>query len=321
VIKYFILLVVALSGCSSQVTITTEPLVETRYAINKQTLFNHLSYLADERMQGRGVNSQGSLLAQQYISEQLALANISPYQSTQYEHPFTFERGFKTYQAANIVGYIPARINTNKTIVLSAHYDHLGAVGSTVYYGADDNASGVAALLAMAKVINESPLIHNVIVLFTDAEEKGLKGAFHFVDHHQSSLMHYVLNINLDMLAGSQSTKVLRFISDDLNKITNKETVLTFRQRHYNQHIKIKHGFKQAVGINKAHSRRSWKTASDHGAFNKKKIPFIYYGVGLHDNYHTKKDTFNRVNKDFFWHSANIIYDQVLFIDQHLTHN
>lgn len=318
-IKYFTFLVlIALSSCSSTLVITSKPLLETSYAINKQSLLRHLSYLADDPMQGRGVNTNGSILAQEYIIDQLKTAHIQPYKSEKFRHFFTFERGFKNYQAANIVGFIPAKTRTTKTIVLSAHYDHLGAVGSKVYFGADDNASGVAALLAMSKLLADSPLKHNVVILFTDAEEKGLKGAFHFVEHHHSYLDNYVLNINLDMLAGSSSTKVLRFISDDLIKIANRDIIFTFKHRHYNQNIKIKHGFKQAAGINKTQSRRSWQTASDHGAFYKKNIPFIYYGVGLHENYHTKNDYFQNVNTGFFWHSTNIIYDQLLFIDQHL---
>jgi len=77
--------------------------------------------------------------------------------------------------------------------------------------------------------------------------------------------------------------------------------------------VKVIKGFRKNVG-GKNH-RVNWLKASDHYAFHKNDIPFIYYGVGLHKNYHTSKDTYKNANKDLYVKSTNLIHQKILFID------
>ena len=83
--------------------------------------------------------------------------------------------------AANVLGSIPGTNGGARSIVVSAHYDHLGVQGDRIYHGADDNASGVAALLAAARWFAAHPLRHAMLFAAFDAEELGLKGAQTFV--------------------------------------------------------------------------------------------------------------------------------------------
>ena len=88
-----------------------------------------------------------------------------------------------------------------KYIVITAHYDHLGIQSGKLFYGADDNASGVAAMLAIASFLPMIDLHHSIIFLATDAEEKGLIGARVALDYFPIELSQIVFNLNLDMIA------------------------------------------------------------------------------------------------------------------------
>lgn len=306
-----------LTSCTSQTTTQTVN-TQSNYSIEQPQLFSHLAYLSSDRLQGRKVGTTGSAIAQEYLSNTLKTIGAQPYKSKSYLHPFVFKCNAQLCSANNVVGYIKGKRPTNNTIVLSAHYDHIGKKGRKIYNGADDNASGVAALLMIGEMIVNNPLEHNTILLLTDAEESNLKGAHYFLAHHREQRPDFILNINLDMLAGSLSTRKLHYITHQLHHVLSPKVIKQFKLQHQQREILIKRGFKRSVGRNQMQNRRSWQTASDHGAFLRKKIPFIYYGVGLHENYHTENDDYKHINKEFFWHSTNVIYDQLRFIDDHL---
>ncbi len=307
-----------LSGCTYQTMQPVEKISIHQYAISQEQIQTHLTYLSSDQLQGRKVGTKGSLLTQQYLSENLSKLGVLPFESTQYIHPFNVQCSFNTCPAANIIGYIKAKNETDNTIVLSAHYDHLGMNGRNVYNGADDNASGVTALLTIGEQLVQSPLKQNVVLLFTDAEESNLKGAYYFFEHHKDDISKLRLNINLDMLAGSRSTNKLHYIYGHLLDIFDRNIVQQFKQRHFSQNIRIRKGFKFGSGLGQLQSNRRWQTASDHGVFFQNKLPFIYYGVGEHENYHTALDDIDHINKEFLWHSINIIYQQLVFISQNL---
>lgn len=307
-----------LSGCVNTPNQPVMKISTHQYAISPEQIESHLTYLSSDHLQGRKVGTKGGLLTQQYLSENLFKLGIPPFESTQYIHPFTIQCGFNTCNAANVIGYIKANNETEDTIVLSAHYDHLGMNGRNIYNGADDNASGVVALLTLGEQIAKAPLKQNVILLFTDAEESNLKGAYYFFEHHKNEKTKIKLNINLDMLAGSRSTDKLHYIYGHLLDIFDRDTINQFNQQHWHQNIKIKKGFTLGGGIGQLQAKRRWQTASDHGVFYQNKLPFIYYGVGEHENYHTVSDDIEHINKEFLWHSINVIYQQLIFLNQHL---
>ncbi|MCW8833749.1 MAG: M28 family peptidase [Colwellia sp.] len=251
--------------------------------------------------------------AQNYIISELKKSHVNAFQNT-FQHSFIYKRSFTSKQGNNIIGYIKGKEFPERYIVLSAHYDHLGKKHQKIYNGADDNASGVAALLYFATRISQSPLKHSVIFLFTDGEEVNLLGAKAFVNQQGSLLSNVKLNMNLDMIAGSEHTRRLRFIAKDLDELLNESSLerFTFLQSK----LKLKKGFRsqQARGAD----RRQWYEASDHSAFYHAGIPFIYFGVGTHKNYHTQNDTYDNVNLDFFIASCESIYQLLDFFDKYI---
>lgn len=166
-----------------------------------QSLLKDLKALSSSKMQGRKTGSQGSKLAAQYIITRFKQLNLYP-TIDNYQHKFEYKSGFfSKKQGVNIIGTLPAKNPKAPYVVFIAHYDHLGHSGSKIYYGADDNASGVAAMLNIAKRLQKLDLNYHYIFIATDAEETGLYGSKAFLSSALVNTNDIALNINLDMLA------------------------------------------------------------------------------------------------------------------------
>ena len=151
----------------------------------------HIGFLASDCLYGRKTGSDGASVAAAYIESMLRQYGISPLGSS-YSHPFDVtmrlrERNDSVRVAMkNVLGMIEGR-NPDEYVVVGAHFDHLGVGaevdGDSIYNGADDNASGVSAVLQIARAFAESGIQpeRNVIFAFWDGEEAGLYGSRHFV--------------------------------------------------------------------------------------------------------------------------------------------
>jgi hypothetical protein len=285
------------------------------YVITKEPLLEHLSYLSSNDLGGRKIASEGNIMAQQYIISQLVSSSIRPL-NNEYQHKFIIKNHFNEIEGHNIIAMIPGSGNIESYIVLSAHFDHIGKKGNKIYNGADDNASGTSALLAFGQHLIENPLKHNVILLFTDGEESNLRGAKAFVKDHQRTMSNVVLNINLDMISGNKRTTKLRFLSRGINNFLSEANIEDLKRLQNSFDIPIKKGFR--LKKSGRQERVNWLMASDHGIFHRAGIPFIYFGVGTHKNYHQQSDTFGNVNHKFFHMATNAIYQQLIFIDRNI---
>lgn len=307
----FILISLLIASCATQ---TND--IEVSVTIPDSNLLRHLHYLSSDELQGRKVGSSGGALAQGYLVEQLKKAGVQPF-GQEYLAPFIIERSFNDLKANNVIAYVPGTKKTEKFIVLSAHFDHIGGQGKRIYNGADDNASGTAALLHYAKRLQQRPLGYSVILLFTDGEESNLKGAKAFVAQNQQLMTSIILNINLDMIAGNRRTKKLQYISRSLETLLTEKQMAAYISNFESAPVQVKKGFR-GVGFNNQNNKVKWEVASDHGVFYKNNIPFIYFGVGTHSNYHQISDTYQNANHEFFLNAVETIYQQLIFLDQNL---
>lgn len=297
--------------------------------LNHQALLNHLQILASDEFAGRQYRSVESKLAKDYIAQKLTSFGVAPYQDSYFHHFNSAQETVKITDAnknalveqlgTNIIGFIQGTGKTNKVIVLSAHFDHVGTKGNKIYNGADDNASGTATLLELGRAIANAPLQHNVVLLFTDGEESNLLGAKAFAKDNAQLLDKTILNVNLDMLAGANTTQRLRFIERKLHAVLTVKGRVQFEQLNEHAKLPVRKGFKQANmrGANNA-SARQWLFASDHGVFYRHNIAFIYFGVGTHKNYHTENDNYANVNKPFFVKASDHIYQLIYVLDQNM---
>jgi len=182
--------------------------------------------LAADSMEGRKAGSPGGARARAYLERRLVALSIPPL-GREYRQNFALPRGVGA--AANLLGVIRGTRYPGRYLVLSAHYDHVGVRGGQIYNGADDNASGTAAVLALAEAFRHTPLDHSVVVALLDAEEIGSPGARAFLDSGLVPRDAIVLNVNLDMVghsetgelwaAGSGRTPALRPVLDSVARV------------------------------------------------------------------------------------------------------
>ncbi|WP_299121693.1 M20/M25/M40 family metallo-hydrolase [uncultured Winogradskyella sp.] len=268
---------------------------------NEDKLLEHLEILSSDKFEGRRTGEKGNDSARAYIIEQFKELNVTGFNG-EYEQPFSFENRNKTYNATNILAEIKGTESPDKYIVISAHYDHLGVSGGKIYNGADDDASGVAALLAFAEYFKTSPPKHSVILAAFDAEELGLRGAKHFVDTIDTNKI--LVNLNMDMISRSAKDELYvvgarytEWLTSILDRFKNTTTT------------------KLLQGHDGTDNKDDWTMASDHEPFYSAKIPFLYFGNEDHAAYHKPTDDFKDITPEFYKNAVEIILSVFVAID------
>jgi Zn-dependent M28 family amino/carboxypeptidase len=268
---------------------------------DEDKLLERVKILSSDKFEGRRTGEKGNDSARAYIIKEFKLLNVDGYNGN-YEYPFTFQQRNKSYNATNILAEIKGTEIPEKYIVISAHHDHLGMRGNKIYNGADDDASGVSALISFAEYLIKNPPKYSVIFAAFDAEEIGLQGAKHFVQSMNMSKV--LLNINMDMI--SRSAK-------------NELYVVGTR---YNDSLKtIMDSFKNPTstkllqGHDGTDGKQDWTMSSDHGPLHVAKIPFLYFGNEDHSAYHKPNDEYKDITPEFYINAVRIILSVFTDID------
>lgn len=281
-------------SCKGQSESTTEQTteyseVETQL-FDAEALLERVKFLSLDSLEGRRTGEKGGLIARDYVINQFKKYDVSPLLS-EYTQPFSFEsrRNKKKYEGANVLGIIKGTEHPEKYIVISAHYDHVGINKGEIYNGADDDASGTSALFAAAEYFKSNPPKHSVVIAAFDAEELGLRGAAHFLKANTISKEQIALNINLDMVGRNDSNE-LYVVGTNLYKQLQPAIA----------DLKLPKDIKLLVGHDGLDGKQNWVSSSDHGPFHKQEIPFLYFGVEDHKDYHKPTDDFESIQPVFY---------------------
>ncbi|HEY8562033.1 MAG TPA: M20/M25/M40 family metallo-hydrolase [Pyrinomonadaceae bacterium] len=297
-------LTLALSPLAAQ----TAAIAPKSKTLDAARLLRDLETLSADDMEGRGIGTKGGEKAREYIVRRFNESGIKPFQNNLVQ-PFEFTtRDGAKVRGANVVGFIEGAKYKDKYIVVSAHYDHEGIVKGEIYNGADDNASGTAALFALAEYFKKNRPAHTIVFAAFDGEESGLRGARAFVAAPPVAKEKIALNVNLDMVSRSA-----------------KRELYAVGTYHYPQ---LKPALERAAKISKIklllghdrpeQERDDWTTQSDHGAFHAQKIPFVYFGVEDHADYHKPTDDFANITQEFYVRAVETILDAVKGLDKDL---
>ena len=288
---------------------------ETRQAnlrIDSERLMDTVTALADPKFEGRAAGSPGGIAARTWIVDRFQAIGLTPV-SGAYVHPFTYTRmtmsGRQSGDAANVLAMC---VGTNPKLpyfVVSSHYDHLGISDGKVYPGADDDASGVAVMLEIAAFCHKTPFRHSVVFAAFDAEEPGLQGSKAFLVKPPVPVERIGLDINLDMVSRNDKREI--FVSGTYHYPDLKAPLEEVARR---APITVLFGHDKPVAV--AGGVEDWTNQSDHGPFHDAKIPFVYFGVEDHADYHKPTDTADKINRGFFIDVAETILDAVLTLDQ-----
>ena len=206
----------------------------------------------------------------------------------------------RNVQTHNVVGVIEGSDPKLKDeyVIVTGHFDHVGQKLPYIFYGADDNASACAAVIALAEAIKASPTPpkRSVMFLVFEAEEDFLQGAFHYVDHPIVPLEKTVAVLNMDMIGRDEQSATWNIKAEDSRNAVNVIGTLynpDLRRviERQNRQIGLKLDYKTD-----ADDREGWFSRSDHFPFAIKGVPMVLFNTGEHPDYHTAQDTWDRLN-------------------------
>ena len=264
--------------------------------VDQNSLWRDLNILAADDMHGRQTGRPGAAKARDFIASRFKdIGLISFEAASPYLRPFKHSRWLSEFVGINVVGWLPGSEYRDEFIVITAHYDHIGTLGSKVFNGADDNASGVAALLAIASQVQMHRTKHSVLFVATDAEERGLFGAKAFVSDPPVAIDSIKYNLNLDMLAQGGRRHRL-YVSAST---ANAELSAVVQRTKEEAGLCLVSGHKRA-GFGSSSAQLNWRKASDHAAFASKGIAYLFVGVDVHPDYHTVEDDVDKIDVRFF---------------------
>ena len=240
--------------------------------------------LASDSLMGRGAGKEGGRMAADYIVSLLEEWGVEPLFGGSYLQPFVVD----SCSMNNILAIIPGK--SDEYVVVGAHYDHVGIQtaidGDSCYNGADDNASGVSAVLQIARAVKtmHSAPRRGIIFAFWDGEEKGLLGSRHFVENC-SFLSEISAYMNFDMIG--------RGPVDNPKHLTYFYTASHSMFGNWLKEDMDEYGFSFIPDY------RAWERptgGSDNAYFAKNGIPVVWYHTEGHPDYHHPSDTADKID-------------------------
>ncbi len=261
------------------------------------SIADDVAFLASDSLQGRETGTAYELKAANYIKERMESIGLQPksndkkfYQTFSFKpksdphQEIQYVAGDSTITGTNVIGFLNNQ--ADKTVIIGAHYDHLGLggegslyrEGEAVHNGADDNASGVAVLLQLADSLKTKAYKgNNYLFIAFSGEEMGLLGSNYFVKNPTINLSKANYMINMDMVGRLREDKTLSISGTGTAPIWNQ--VLNSTNT----------GFKLVL-------KDSGIGPSDHTSFYLQDIPVLHFFTGQHEDYHKPGDDSEKLN-------------------------
>lgn len=284
----------------------------TAERIDLEDVQQYVRTLASEEFEGREAGKHGGRKTAGYIRDLYKQMGLEPVVDSSniksYYQAVPLWGGTKSF---NVLGLVKGSEFPEEIIVISAHYDHLGKKGKHYFPGADDNASGVAALLEVAEQFatdseNGNPPKRSILFMALAAEEKGLVGSTFYTDKSPVfPLKNTVVNLNMDMIghlddAHTQDPEFVSVVGSDwqsselheIHEKANKEYV----------------GLELDYTYNDIDHPERFFYRSDQYNFAKHGIPVIFYTSGDHEDYHKLSDTAENIKFVRIEKVAKLVY-------------
>ena len=244
-------------------------------------------FLASDEMKGRDNATPEGAAAGDYMARRMAEAGLQP--AGEKGTWFQTIPGRKGDRGRNVIGALPG--SADSWVVIGAHYDGLGVRRGAIHNGADDNASGAAVLLEVARRLKDEPRGHGYLFCSFDAEEDGLVGSTHFVNSGLYATEKLVAMICLDLVGGS-------FLPGDERRVFalgSESSDLLFgmigSEREKKGPIEL-----ERLGIYAIEPFGALMARSDYSPFRLKKVPFVFLSTGTPWYYHTAQDDMERLD-------------------------
>jgi Zn-dependent M28 family amino/carboxypeptidase len=253
-------------------------------------------FLAADDLGGRAIGTTGEQKAAEYLAQEFDKLGLTPMGTNGFFQEFTVSKPSNPHEEAvigtdgagvtgrNVVAFLDKK--ADKTIVIGAHFDHLGMGGqgslhrgdSAIHNGADDNASGTAALLALAKIFKYETLKSNILFIAFSGEENGLWGSNYFVKNPTVDLKTVNYMINMDMVGRLNPEKSLA-----VHGVGTSPSFPSVLDPINSDSLKLVPS-ESGVG------------PSDHTSFYLQDLPVLHFFTGQHADYHKPSDDADKIN-------------------------
>ena len=276
---------------------------------------NHIKddviFLSSDSLEGRETGTQGEIKAGEYIKKRFIKLGLQPLKNNNYFQNFNFkpktnphqnisfsnQKNDSTITGKNIIGYIDNQ--AKNTILIGAHYDHLGygnenslhrGEKNLIHNGADDNASGVAMMIDLASKLRIANKNNNYLFIAFSGEEIGLLGSNYYTKNAIIKMSNINYMINMDMVGRLNEDTTLAVYGLGTSPI-----------------------FKQTINANntkfKIIQKESGVGPSDHTSFYLNDIPVLHFFTGQHEDYHKPSDDYYKINFEGMNIISNYIFD------------
>lgn len=283
--------------------------------VSDVNLKSYVEFLASDKLEGRLTGSKGEEMAGDFIAKKLKEFGLKPYEGKDYFQKFTYDVLLDPHQSEkkvpghgrNVIGFLDN--HAKKTIVIGAHYDHLGKnehhhstlmnSEGQIHNGADDNASGSAALLELARMFSENIRTEpvNYIFAFFSGEEDGLIGSKHMAETLKNKYPNVVAMINMDMVGRLKEKRNMVVGGVGTSPIFSE---LIQRQKPAGFSVT-----EDSSGVG----------PSDHTSFYLKDIPVLFFFTGEHQDYHKPSDDADKIN----YYGLRFVTDYVFRVADELS--
>lgn len=262
--------------------------------VDAERLMADVTALADDAYEGRRAGTEAGYRAADYVEGRFREAGLEGAFDGRYRQPVLLPQGG---EGVNIVGRVAGTVFPQQALLVTAHFDHLGVRAGQVYNGADDNASGVAVMLAVAEALRADPPAHTVVFAALDAEEMGLVGAQALAEAPPVPLGAVLAVVNLDMVSRGPLWAAGAAHYPHLGALLREAG------------LDLRYGHDTGQGAD------NWTGASDHAVFHRLGVPFVYFGVEDHADYHEPTDDAARIDPATFGAAADTILRAVRVLD------
>jgi Zn-dependent M28 family amino/carboxypeptidase len=253
-------------------------------------------FLAADALGGRAIGTDGEQKAAEYLAQEFEKLGLQGKGTEGFFQPFTVSKPSNPHEEAvigtdgegitgrNVIAFLDKQ--ADKTIVIGAHFDHLGMGGqgslhrgdSAIHNGADDNASGTAALVALAEVLKYEAIKTNVLFIAFSGEENGLWGSNYFVKNPTIDLKTVNYMINMDMVGRLNEEKSLA-----VNGVGTSPSFVPVLDQINADSLKLV-------------TSESGVGPSDHTSFYLQDLPVLHFFTGQHEDYHKPSDDSEKIN-------------------------
>lgn len=291
--------------------------ISCKESINQETRIKEdVTFLASDELEGRQTGTKGEKAAADYIVKRFKELALTPQGTDGYLQPFTFKpktnphdevkfdvNGDGTITGNNVIGFIDHK--AENTVIIGAHFDHLGFGGEgslyrdsikAIHNGADDNASGVAVLLNLASKLKEKNTKNNYLLIAFSGEEMGLLGSNYFVKNPTIDTKKVSYMINMDMVGRLKKDSALAVYGTGTSPIF-KQTL-----KSHNNKFKL---IQQESGVG----------PSDHTSFYLNDMPVLHFFTGQHEDYHKPGDDSEKLNYEGMYLIADYIFNIITDLD------